>query len=60
MDCFAFERLCYDGVRHGRGRRGAVPVFLTWRDPDDIPLPDFLDRATQRCTRPQPVVTIRV
>ena len=32
-------------VRHGRGRRGAVPVLLARREPDHVARPDFLDRA---------------
>ena len=31
---------------HGRGPRGAVPTLLTWRKPDHVTRPDFLDRAT--------------
>jgi hypothetical protein len=30
-------------MRHTRGCRGSMPVFLTRRDPDNITLPDFLD-----------------
>ena len=38
--------LFLDGdVGHGRGRRGAVPVLLARREPDDIAGPDLLDRA---------------
>src|SRR3954453_23701932 len=38
--------LFLDGdVAHGRRRRSAVPVLLTWREPDDIAGPDLLDRA---------------
>ena len=39
----AVETFHNGDVRHGRGCRGSMPVFLTRRDPDDIPLPDFLD-----------------
>src|SRR3954454_10797582 len=36
--------LFLDGdVAHGRRRRSAVPVLLTWREPDDIAGPDLLD-----------------
>src|SRR5262249_24319824 len=38
--------LFLDGdVRHGRGRRGAVPVLLARREPDHVARPDLLDRA---------------
>ena len=30
-------------MRHTRGCRGSMPVFLTRRDPDNVTLPDFLD-----------------
>jgi hypothetical protein len=32
-------------VRHGCGRRSAVPMLLTGREPDHIAWPDFLNRA---------------
>ena len=32
-------------VRHCRGRRGAVPVLLTRREPDHIARPDLFDGA---------------
>ena len=32
-------------MRHGGRRRGAVPVLLAGRKPDDVAGPDFLDRA---------------
>ena len=32
-------------VRHARGRRGSMPVFLAGREPDHITRPNFLDRA---------------
>ena len=38
--------LFHDGdMRHGGGLRGAMPMLLPWWTPDDIPRPDFLDRA---------------
>ena len=40
-------------VRHGRGRRGAVPVLLARREPDHVARPDFLDRAALRCAHPR-------
>jgi hypothetical protein len=33
-------------VRHGCGRRGAVPMLLTRRAPDHVTRPHFLDRAS--------------
>src|SRR5579875_2544023 len=33
-------------VRHGRGRRGAVPVLLAGLEPDHITRPNFLNRAS--------------
>ena len=39
--------LFLDGdVRHGRGWRSAVPMFLTRREPDHVTRADFFDRAT--------------
>src|SRR5579859_4307550 len=36
--------LFLDGdVRHGRRRGSAVPVLLTWREPDHVAGPYFLD-----------------
>ncbi len=40
----AVELLLNRNMGHGRGCRRPMPVFLTRRDPDDVPLPDFLDR----------------
>src|SRR5437867_10097977 len=33
-------------VRHGRGCRGAVPMLLARRAPDDVTRPNLLDRAS--------------
>ena len=43
---FSVEYFLNGDVRHGRGRRGAVPMFFTGSDPDHITRPNFLDRAT--------------
>ena len=38
-------QLFLDGdVRQGGGRRGAVPMFLAGRKPDDVAGPDFFNR----------------
>src|SRR5438445_6024187 len=42
----AVELLLNRDVRHGRGCRGAVPMFLTRGEPDHVTRPNFLDRAT--------------
>src|SRR5712691_5253395 len=44
VDDLAVDLFRKGDVRHGRGRRGAVPMLLTRRDPHDITLPDLLDR----------------
>src|SRR5205807_3569521 len=46
VDRLAVELLLNGDVRHGRGRRGAVPVLLARREPDHVPRPDLLDRAS--------------
>src|SRR5438128_4215451 len=46
VGALAVELFHNGDVRHGRGRRGAVPVLLIRRDPDHVTRPDFLDRAT--------------
>jgi len=40
----AVELFLYGDVRHGRGWRSAVPVLLAGREPDNITMPDLLDR----------------
>src|SRR5437660_7271637 len=40
----AIELLLDSDMCHRRGWRGAVPMFLTWREPDHIPRPNFLNR----------------
>ena len=44
VDDLAVELFLNGDVRHGGGRRGAVPVLLAGREPDHIAGPDFLDR----------------
>src|SRR3954468_20482789 len=46
LDHLAVERLLDGDVRHGRGRRGAVPVLLARREPDHVARPDLLDWAS--------------
>ncbi len=60
VDGLAIEALLNGYVRHGGGCRGAVPVFLTRLEPDHVPRMNIFDWSPQRCTRPQPAVTIRV
>ena len=43
LDSFTVEIFLNGDMRHTRGCRSSMPVFLTRRDPDDITLPDFLD-----------------
>src|SRR5215204_6977682 len=45
VDGLAVEYLLNSDVRHRRGRRGAVPVFLIGLEPDHVSRVDFLDRA---------------
>ena len=40
---FAFELFLKGDMDHGRGRRSAMPVFQTRRDPDNVTLPYFLN-----------------
>src|SRR6266851_587117 len=40
----AVETFLNGDVRHGRGCRGTVPMFLTRREPDHVPRPNFLNR----------------
>jgi hypothetical protein len=41
VDDLAFVLLLNGDMRHGRGRRGSVPVLLTGRKPDDITRPNL-------------------
>jgi hypothetical protein len=43
LDDFTVKMFLNRDVRHTRGCRGSMPVFLTRRDRDNITLPDFLD-----------------
>ena len=45
VDNLAVELFLNGDVRHGRGRRGSMPVLLAGREPDHITGPDLLDRA---------------
>ena len=42
----AVELFLNGDVRHGRGGRGAVPMLLARRKPDDVTRPDFFDRTS--------------
>src|SRR5262249_25537758 len=43
VDGLAVEMFLNGDVRHGRGCRGAVPMFLTRREPDHVTRANFLD-----------------
>jgi hypothetical protein len=45
LDGLAVELFHNRDMRHGRRRRGAVPVLLTRRAPDHVARPNPLDRA---------------
>jgi hypothetical protein len=45
IDGLSVELFLNGDMRHTRGCPGPMPMFLTWRDPDNIALPDFLDLA---------------
>jgi hypothetical protein len=45
VDDLAVELFLGGDMRHGGGRRGAMPVLLARRKPDHVAGPDFLDRA---------------
>ena len=45
IDDLAVELFLDGDMRHGRGRRGTVPVLLARREPDHVAGMDFLDRA---------------
>src|SRR6266705_2572675 len=40
------ELLCNRDVRHGRSRRSAVPMLLTWRAPHNVARSNLLDRTS--------------
>src|SRR5438270_9671008 len=42
----AVETFLNGDMRHGRGWRGTVPMFLTWLEPNHVPWPNDLDRTT--------------
>ena len=46
VDGLAVELFLNGDVRHGRGRRGTVPMLLARREPDHVTRPNFLDRAS--------------
>ena len=45
VDDLPVELFLNGDVRHGRGRRGPMPVLLAGREPDHVTRPDLLDRA---------------
>src|ERR1035441_2317679 len=45
VDNLTVELFLNGDMGHGRGCRGAMPVFLTGRNPDDVTRPDFLHRS---------------
>ena len=45
VDHLAVQLFLNGDVRHGGGRRGAVPVLLAGREPDHVTGPDLLDGA---------------
>src|SRR5581483_11206905 len=45
LDGLAIELLLHGDVGHRGGRRRAVPVLFTRREPDDVARPDVFDRA---------------
>src|SRR6266480_2638911 len=48
VDDFTVERFLNGDVCHGCGGRGAMPMLLVRRKPNNITWPDFLDRTS--CT----------
>src|SRR5919109_3845312 len=44
VDGLAVETFLNGDVRHGRGWCGAMPMFLTRREPDNVPRTNVLDR----------------
>src|SRR5215467_13873924 len=57
---FAIERLRDGDMRHGGGRRCAMPMLLTRRDPDNIPARIYSFGPPCVCTQPMPEVTMSV
>ena len=60
VDRLAVEGLLDGDMGHGGRWRGAVPVLLARREPDDVAWTDFLDRPAVSLDRPNPAVTINV
>src|SRR5271166_1435843 len=56
----AVEHFDDGDVGHGREGCGAVPMLFTRREPDDVTRANFPIGPPQRCTRPQPLVTMSV
>src|SRR5215210_3075590 len=54
VDGLTVELFLNGDVRHGRGRRRAVPVLLVRWEPDDVARPDFLDRAALALSKAEP------
>src|SRR2546427_11034706 len=46
IHCFSVELLCNRDVRHGRSRRSAVPMLLTWRAPHNVARSNLLHRTS--------------
>ena len=60
IDDLVVELFLDGDVGHGRGWRGAVPVLLAGREPDDVARADFLHRSAFALHPAEPAVTIRV
>src|SRR5260221_13591275 len=43
VDDLAVELFLNGNMRHGRGRRGTMPMLLAWREPDHIAGMDLLN-----------------
>src|SRR5438132_1637120 len=52
VDGLPVELLLNGDVGHRRSRRGAVPMLLARREPDHVPRPDLLDRASPALRAP--------
>src|ERR1700688_1745828 len=46
VDGLTVELFLNGDVRHGRGRRSAMPMLLARREPDHVTRPDLIDRAS--------------
>ena len=55
----ATSRSCQGDVRHGGGRRRAVPVLDARRTPDDVAGANSVTGPPHSCVQPTPEVTIR-